>query len=427
MKKLFVAIIIIIAVGLIAPKFIGGIVGEKYQSGFDKINENPAININSNTFVQNWFSGKSITEITLLIESEGIDNLTLIIEEDLSFGPVIFSNEGIKFALSYSEANINIKELPIDEEISSFIKDKIHLSTLITYSMDFVSNIAIDEISKEVDGNKVVSAKAVGHFTLEDNKRVYGDFNWAGLTAKTSDEDFTISGVNFTLDQTLIAGDYYQGDALSTGNFDFTVAAINAKDTQGNAVFTLEKLLMGAESTVTNDLMKIQMNYSAEQIVTAGQQLKNANLAIVLNGLNIKVLQELNTLMTEISTDGEEMFNAVNMERISTLATKLLADEPVVEIEDFSVQTPEGKIESAMQVSVDKDIFDAANIMSIMAAVKANATGKAPMPFFVKLGVEPMVEMYIEQGFIIKKEQELSFKVNFSQGKLTVNDQIIPM
>lgn len=427
MKKLVITIVLLIIIALISPKFIGGVVETEHQSAVDKLNENPAITINSTTFTRNWFGGKAITEMTILLHEEEIEDITIVVEENLSFGPVIFTDEGLEFALSFSQADINFKELILDEEIETFINNKIHLSGLLTFSKNIVSNIVIDEVSKEVDGNKVASAKATGHFTLENNNRVYGDFNWAGLTATTSDESFTIGKVNLSVDQTLIAGDYYQGDAISTGDFNFSMSSVVAKDATGNTVFILENMLISAMSAVSNDLMTIKMKYRADKVVSAGQQLENANLDVVLNGLNYKVMQEVSTLITDLSADEEEMFSPENMEKLSALAVKLLADDPMVEIKDFSVQTSEGKIESSMQMSVDKKLFDSTNFMSIIPAIKASANGKAPMPFFAKLGLAPMVDMYVQQGLIVQKEQELSFNAKFSQGQLNVNGNIIPL
>ena len=427
MKKTFIAIILVFIAGLIVPKFIGGVVEKEHQSVVDKLNENPAITIGSTTFTRNWFGGKAITEMTILLQDEEIDDITIIVEENILFGPVIFTDEGLELALSFSQATINFKDLFLDEEIEDFINNKIHLSGLFTFSQQIVSKIVIDEVSKEIDGNRFASAKAIGYFTLENNNRIYGDFQWAGLKATTSNENFTIEKVELSLDQTLITGDYYQGNAISTGDFDFSLASVKAIDATGNMVFALDNLLINAMSAVSNDLMKITMKYGADKIVSAGQQLENANLDVVLNGLNINVMQEINTLMSELSADGEVMFNPENMGKLSVLTAKLLVDDPVIEIKDFSVETPEGKIESSMQVNIDEKLFDTTNIMSIIAAIKADANGKAPMPFFTKLGFAPMVDMYIEQGLIIQKEEELSFIINFHQGQLKVNGNIIQL
>ncbi len=412
---------------MVSPKFIGGIVETEYQSALHKLNDNPAITIKSTTFNRNWYSGKVVTEMTVLLQHEDVDDLNIVIEDDLSFGPVIFTDEGVKFALSYSKSNIKFTDLFIEEEVESFIKNKIHLSALLTFSKDIITHITIDEISKEVDGNKIVSAKGVGKFVLENERRLYGDFNWAGLSATTTDESFTIEDMKFSLDQTLIVGSYYQGNAISTGSFDFSTSAIKAKDATGNEVFSLSHLLINAMSSMNNDLMEIKMNYSADKLVSAGQQLEHANLDVVLNGLNITVMQEINALLTELSDDGEEVFSSASLNKLSALTAKLLANDPVIKIEDFSVVTPEGKIESSMLVSVDEKLFDTANFMSIMAAINATANGKAPMAFFAKLGLAPMVEHYVEQGFIIQKEDKISVNVNYTQGQLNINGNAIPL
>ena len=427
MKKLLITIALLIIVSLIAPKLVGGVVETEHQSAINKLNKNPAIIINSTTFTRDWFAGKAATEMTILLQDSDIEDITITIEENLSFGPVMFTDEGLQLALSHSQANINFMGLIIDEEIETFINDKIHLNGLLTFSKDIVATVVIDEISKDIDGNKISSARAQAHFTLENDNRVFGEFHWAGLTATTNNESFIIDDVKLSLDQTLIAGDYYQGSAISTGDFDFSMAAVQSKDALGKEVFTLDNLLISAISTVTNNLMKVEMSYSAEKLSSEGQRLEKANLDIILHRLNVEVLQEANTVMTELSANEQEMFSAQSMEKLSALTVKLLADDPIVEVKNLSVGTPEGKIESALQVSVDKKLFDANNLMSIMAALKADAQGSAPMPFFDKLGLTSMIDMYVQEGFIMKKDDELSVKVNFAQGQLNVNGNVIPL
>lgn len=431
MKKLITIILLLITIGLIAPKFIGSIVETEHQSGISQLNENPAIIIKSTNFTRQWFTGKAVTEVTILIQDEGIEDITLIVEEDLSFGPVLFTRDGLAFALGHSQASINAKKLPIDEEITTFINDKIQLSGLITFSKNIVATISVDEISQEVDGNKVSSAKAFGHFTIEDSKRIYGNFDWAGLTAQTKEETLTLSDIHFSLDQTLIAGSYYQGNAISTGDFDFSLDSIEAKSTKNSkenkTIFSFDKFLINAESALNDDLMTVTMNYNIDKAEYAGQKLKNAKLALILSDLNIMVMQEINTIIAELPVDGAGVFAPEKMEKLSRLIATLLADKPMMEVEALGVETSHGNIESSMQISFDESLFNTANIMSIIPAIKANANGKAPEPFFTELGFSSVVDMYIEQGLVTKNDDELSVKINFSQGKLRINDKVIPM
>lgn len=425
MKKIFIIIVLLSVIAFVSPKFIGGIVEAEYQSALNKLDGNPAVAINSTTFNRGWFTGQAVTEMTIYLHHEEVDDLHLVIKDDLYFGPVISTDDGVEFALSYSKSNINFTDFVIDDEIENFIKNKIHLSTLLTFSKDIVTRIAIDEVSKEVDGNTVVSAKALGKFVLENENRVYGDFNWAGLSATTATESLIIEAINFSLDQTLIAGSYYQGNAISSGDFDFSLSSLIAKDALGNAAFSLNNLQINATSSVNNDLMEIKMNYSLEKLVTAGQQLEHVNLDVAFKHLNISVMQEASTYLAKLSDD--EVFSTANMNKLSVLTTQLLENDPVIAVEDFSVITPEGKIESTMQVGVDTKQFDTNNFMSIMAAIHATAKAKAPVAFFDKLGLAPVVQHYVEQGFIIQKGDKLSVNANYKQGQLNINGNIISL
>jgi uncharacterized protein YdgA (DUF945 family) len=427
MKKIFMLMAILSGIILISPKFIGGIVETEYQSALNKLNENPAITIKSTVFNRQWYQGQVVTEMTVLLQNEKINELNIVINDDISFGPIIFTDEGIKFGLSFSKSNINFTDSFVGEEVEDFIKNNIHLSALLTFDKNIITHIIIDEVKKEVDGNNLVSKKAVGKFVLENENRLYGDFNWGGLSAKTKENNFTIEAVKLSLDQRLHSGSYYQGNAISTGVVDFSISSIQTKGTTGEEEFSMANLAMNAKSSVTDDLMKVKMNYRIGQLASAGHQVKKANLELVFNDLNVTVMQEVNALLTKLSNSNEEVFSAENIEQLSALMAKLLANDPTINIADLSVETPEGKIESAMKVSADKKIFDTANFMSIIPAINATAKGMAPLKFFTKLGLAPMIEYYVEQGFIIKKDENISFNANFIEGQLSLNGNVISL
>lgn len=426
MKNLFTIIVLISAIALVSPKFIGGVVETEYKSALTQLNENPAITINSTTFNRGWYSGKVVTEMTVLIHHEEIEAINVVIEDDLSFGPVIFSDEGLKFALSYSKSKIDFTDLFIDEEIEDFIQNKIHLSVLLTFTKDIITHIRIDDVVKKVDGNKLISAKAEGKFVLENQTRLYGDFRWDGLSVTTKSEHFDIEGIQFSLDQRIQSGSYYQGNAIATGNVNLSISTIKANSPTGNNLFLLNNLRVNAISSVKNDLMDINMNYSADKLASAGQQLEHVNVDISLTRLDINVIQDMNTFLAGLSSD-DEALSAQNMKKIGALTTRLLANDPIFEIEDLSVETSQGKIQSAMKVTADKNVFDGNNVMSIMAAINANASGKAPETFFDKLGLTPIVNYYIKQGFAIKKEGNISVQVNYTQGQLYINGNVFQL
>ena len=425
MKKISVFILMIISSCVITPKFIGSVVETEHQLLLDKLNKNPAITVNSTSFTRQWFTGSAKTEMTLVLKSEGKESITVIVEENLKFGPVILTNNGLEIGLSYSQAEFKFNGLIIDEEIESFINDKVHFSGLLTFSKNIISTIVVDAVSKEIDDNNINSEKAIGNFTIEDSNRIYGNFNWAGLTAKTNEKTINIGPIAFTLDQTLTAGDYFQGNAISAGDFNFKIASLIIKNNIGETELSFENLLITALSTLDNNLMTIVMNYQADNIETTGQRLDNANVDIMLSRVNVNVMQEINTLLAELSTNSKGVLFSEKMIRLSELVEQLLLDDPVINIKDLSAKTSEGNIETTLKISTDAKLFDPKNVMSIVPAIKANANGKAPLTFFTKLGLAPMVDLYIKEGFVIKKGNELSVNIQFSQGKLSINGKVI--
>ena len=49
------------------------------------------------------------------------------------------------------------------------------------------------------------------------------------------------------------------------------------------------------------------------------------------------------------------------------------------------------------------------------------------MAFFDKLGLTPVVQHYVDQGFIIQKGDKLSVNVNYKQGQLNINGNVISL
>jgi uncharacterized protein YdgA (DUF945 family) len=427
MRKIIMALIVLVIVTLVTPKFIGSVVESEHQAMLEKMKNNPAISIDKHSFDRSWFSGQAITDITINLYDETVPHLTISIEEELLFGPVIFSSDGFNLALSHTTAKVNLKDFIADEEIQNFINDKVTITGLLTFSKDVIARITVDEMSNEVDGNKIFSEKAYGEFTLSGDKHLLGKFTWGGLTVNTSDENVVVGEVNMNIDQTLLLGDFYSGNALSVGDANFLMSSLKATDNAGEKMLAIDKLMLSVLTEAKDDLMKMKLVYSADEIAVMGESYKKANFEVALSNLDTNVLQEFNTFFAQVPDHLDDAYLQEHMAELSVLAGKLLEKEPLFEIENLSIETPQGKIQSTFNMSLDKNKFDPANVMSAIFAVNADANGSAPESFFAKLGLLPLLDAYIEQGFLVRVEENLTFEVTFSQGQLQVNGQVIPL
>ena len=427
MKKIVLALGVVVGAALILPKFVGSVVETEHQAMLAEINESEAVTVSSKSFEANWFGGKAVTEMTVHLQEAQLPDITLTVEEQLLFGPVILADDGLHFALSHSTATINFKELGLDEEIAEFINDKIKVTGLLTFSKEVISRIDIDEMSKEIDGNKMVFHAASGQMSIANKTHLTGDFNWGGMEINNSDADIVIGEVTMDIDQTLVSGDFYSGNAISTGKANFHLSSVKAKNKMGIDLVNVNKVLMSVVSSVNNDLMKVDFVYHVDEIKSMGQSFDHANLAFSFENLDINVIQEINDVFSSLSSNPDEVLSEQNIAKLSAVAAKMLEKNPMIRMTDLSVETSEGKFVSDLVVSLDKDKFDAANFMTAIAALKADANGNAPEALFAKFGLTPMIDMYVEQGFLVRADDKLSFKVSFVEGQLELNGQIIPM
>jgi uncharacterized protein YdgA (DUF945 family) len=432
MKKVVIALGAIVCVGLVGPKVIGSIVEQKYDDIASRFVDHPSIEIVERSFTTHWFSGQSVTKMKIKGVAAEIEDFQLIVNEQLTFGPVIFADDSVNFALAHSNANLDFDVSSLDQEaqndITEFtdqLNEKLTISSIITYGLNYTTQVMMAATTFEEDGNTIDIGALDSEFTLEDDKYISGYLNWSGLDFKGPEANVQLSPLESTFSQEIIDGDIYSGNGLSIGDFSMLIKSIYAQDNQGNDLLSIENLTLSADSQIEDELMNIGVMYGADRFKGAGQELEKLNLDISFNRLDPKVLMEINDWATKMQQDPEN-FEHYN-QQLMTVATKLLAKDPELNINDFSVLTSEGVIKSDLQLMVDHTRYDQANPMSIMAALKADAKGVAPLPFFQKMGLEGMINMYIEQGFIIEKEAELSFAAQFAQGQLTVNGQAIAL
>lgn len=429
MKKLVLLISLVLGAVLITPKFIGGMIETEYAKALQSMNTNPSIEITNSHFDRRWFSGESTAEIKF----KGIPNIekvSIIATEAIHFGPVIFSDDGIHFALATSRIDFTIKGLPEDEELDELLanlKSATTVTSEVTYGLDYITKLTIDEVTYSQGDENLVSRPVNGEITFADEKKYVGFIQWGGLSLNTSKESVDIQPITMTFDQQAIAGDIYSGSALFIGDFKLLFEKINTRKNDGSDLFSIDNLSLSADIKENNKLLDVAVNYHADEINANQLSFKNANLDLGVNGLDQDVLIELNQYLqqAQMITDPNELKTAY--QQAMSIAVKLLAKNPTFKINDLSVETPEGALQISGFMQVNHDLFDVNNPMSLIGAVNATAQGHGPEAFFTTMGVAPVLDMYVQQGFLTRDNTQLSFDAKFSQGQLTLNGHVVPL
>lgn len=424
MKKIFIAVIVILAaLMLIAPKFIGSTVAQEREQILAELNKTDGISITTTEYTSSWFGAKVNSELTVNLEEEGLAELTLALDEDITFGPVVITDQGWFLALGYSQLSFSLSSADVDNEILTLINEKIHLGALLDFNSDVTTFINTDKFSYEDQGNSIVSAPSAAQFSLIDNKKIKGNFSWGGLELDELGERFVIGKVAMSTEQQVVSGDYLKGTAILKGDTKVTVEKMNMYS-QDNHIFSLNDTELTSEVSVDNDLLALNLKYHAKDVSASGQFYEKPSMEVELANVDINAIQELKTAMANLSASEP---NNTNSEEILTVLSgvveKILAKDPTLKVTDLSVVAEEGKVATAVNLAINKDLIDINNLnsMSFIMALEGDATGKAPLGLLTKFGVSPMVDAFVQQGYLTKQDNDISFAAKYIQNELTLN------
>ena len=425
MKKLSIAIALILASLLIAPKFIGSVVEDEREKVLVELNNTDGITLTTSQYTSGWFSAEVISELTFSLDDAGLADVTILLEEQLSFGPVIITEQDWHLGLGYSAIKFKLSAAEVDDEIINLINEKLHLGALLSFNKDVTTFIKTDEMSYQDGETIIVSAPAEAEFSLINNETIIGDFSWGGLEVKGEGERFVIGTVAMSTEQQVVSGDYLQGTAILTGDATFNVTNIDMYS-QKIHVFSLSEAGLTSVVSLDDELLALKLKYNAKEISASGQSFEQPNLEVVLANIDINALQELNKLSAKLSIDvaGQD-YSAELLAALSAVADQILAKEPKLTVTDLSVVTEQGKIASEFALNINKDLFDFnsvnSNSMALIMALEADAKGSAPMEFLTQFGMAPMVDDFVAQGYLTKQDNDVSFVAKYVESQLTIN------
>lgn len=424
MKKLIMTVVVIMAaLLLVAPKLIGSTVQQERENVLVEINKTDGITLVTNEYTGGWFGADISSSLVVQLEEDGISELTLVLEEEVSFGPILFTNQGWQLGLGYSELKFKLSSVDVDSEIMALINEKIHLGALLGLNNNVTTFINTDEFSYEDQGNEIKSAPSSAKFSFIDNKKINGEFSWGGLELNELGERFVIGKVAMSTEQEVVSGDYFEGTAILSGDANISVEKINLFS-QDNHVFSLNYTELTSAVSVEKDLLALNVKYHAKDVSASGQYFEKPSLEVELANVDVNALQELNTTLADLSSNQATPPNSDEILQIlSDIAEKILVKNPTLKVTNLSVVAAEGEISTAMNLNLNKDLFDVNNLdsMSFFKALEADATGKAPIGFLAKFGVSPMVDGFVQQGYLTKQDNDISFDAKYIKSQLTLN------
>lgn len=427
MKKLLVALVVIVTIVVVTPKIIGSVVEQEREKAILDINNAEGFTFETLDYQSSWFGADVTSSLTIAAVGDSVVDINITFQETLSFGPVILTDNGWHFGLAYSDVNINSISEGIDEEVLNKVNDKTHLGGLLGFNKSVTTFIEVEAFSHKVDGNAIISGPASANFTVVNNDYIKGAFSWQGFEFNESGQRFVMNELAMATEQKVISGDYLAGTAILTGDSSVSVGKVDIYD-EGVHAFSLADSKFSSVVSLDNDMLEIELKYHAAEVGASGQNFTKPNLDIIISNVDLKALQELNASLANLPDNTKDNPEEL-LKLLSGIIEKAVAKDPALTIADLSVVTDEGKIESNWNVTLNKDLLDLQhlNSMSFIMALEADAKGKVPVSFLTKFGVEPMANNFVEQGYLTKQGDDISFDAKYTQAALTLNGKAFQM
>ncbi len=430
MKKIIIAIAVIVAAYIGMVVFIKSKTANAFEQEVEKLNQIPEINAKLVAKDDGLLTSKALIEISVNDPSTGESKSIVELQQKQSYGPFLLTDKGMQLGWYFFDTKLDWGD-SLKAEMTQEELEKINLKELfdIHFISGFNGSISGAVMFKGFDykDHEEAVAFSAGDISINTDinfKQVSGEASWPGMTISKNNEDgFSLSGVKFDFDQTLVTGDVLAGTAIYDGVATYTIDGISFRE--ADHFFKLDNLAMEVKSSVDDQtFMNISMMIKNALLNLNGDKYTNAEFNMHFNHLDIATLQELGKTsqeMQQAALEGQDVsgYNMVLMNQMMGL----LQTSPSIKIDNTKVTTMQGDMTAALDFDVDANKMDPNNPMAFMMAMKATFDAVAPAAYFEQRGMGEMIEQWLQANFVVKDNDQLKVNLVYADGMPLLNGQ----
>ena len=189
-------------------------------------------------------------------------------------------------------------------------------------------------------------------------------------------------------------------------------------------------LVVGIKSRRKADDFDVSMNYQVDHMVTPEVSLDDAQVRLVLSRLNAPAVKQMSEQIAQMSRQGVSDKRLVQAAMLSALPS-LLQNGPRVALEPFKARLPQGpfKLDIAAELP-PKALAGQLSLQRLISQLTIKGDLDAPMALLDaqmrKQGRPPLSEQIgplLQRGYVDVKHGQLHMTYRFANGHLTLNGQ----
>ena len=459
MKRFLLLFVLLAAVLLAVPGYIGSQAEERYQALINQFGQG-GLQMAQNNYQRGWFSATASSQFKAVLpasqKGKPQKEIVFSLVSDISHGPLISSGLGLAEIISRIEIN---GETPFADDYKASIK------TLVSLDGAGVTHIDLPAMALEkTDQRPAINfAGATGQVDFAANfDRVDTVAQMPGVKIVEGDSKLLEVG------RISLSGSSKRSvEGLMLGGATFSIERIELKDSESGTQVSMDGLGVDVESSAQGEMVSAGARYHLKSINVNEQHYGPAEIKVGMSQLPAKVLGQIQKSVEEINA--QQLSQAQRGMAMATLllgsGPELLKADPRFDIGRLNVKTPQGLIDGQFSIQsvglVWKEISDMTTVVEkLVAEAKLSmpehfyrlafaqkAQGdimrqleqrklmgqetEVPNPLQLQRMAEQVagqqLQQLLTQEFLIRDGNDLKVQASLEDGLLSVNGKTIPL
>ncbi len=417
-KPLLISTILLTSLGLASPWILGQIAEKQFQTELAVAqNEIEHLTISDATFERGYLESKVSLNMTFDNAADEIPPFTFLVESNLTHAPITSGEFGVLLFEVYSQDKISLVDAP--EELKTFITQQLGGTLLTGYSHanamgNYVSVLSSAEFNFTSEEENLSINLAPMEISAQGN--VDGTSTSFSLSIASSNVKAPNFNAEFS-DITANADIKEHSSGVELGESAMNVGQLTVSSDKGNASFT--NMSIAAISEIIDNKINTNVIYNIESVIsplplTNGFTLESADLMENLQAhlenvdpASFATDEYFNELLEATFQPGLQLNQEV---KVNAFGGDWLAD---LDVEFNGIEGVE------LAELVDPKV--AVKAISAQMLIKADSNAILQSP------AANMIDPLMQQGFIKLEDGTLVSVATLVDGKLTLNDQDIPV
>jgi uncharacterized protein YdgA (DUF945 family) len=453
MKKLLWLFLLIVALSLAAPGFLGMEAEGHYNAVVAQL-QNAGYRVTDRTYARGWFTSDARLQLELPVpQTPDAETLRLLVKTHAVHGPFL-GEIGQPFGLARLDSEIWLGSEPL------VVGDgTAPLRTLVGFLGSAKTLIQVPPRKVALSGGTLETAAVSGELNFGAGERVaFGELLMPLVRLQGSD------GVVGELGGLELTVDLRRGPAgLPVGVWRFGVNRMALSAPADARAFVLDAFEVSGRSEVRDDAMDLAADYRLRAATAEGKTYGPFDLRFAARRLAVDALARIQAAGEEAAAEGataEERSEALGVALLAN-ADALLAKDPSIALDQLSFDLPEGRVAASLELrAVGLRVAELRNAETALQHIQGKASLRLPEVILASLlreqgrqqlaalaeqdpeaaqpsaeEVEAMVgqfaaqqiETLVAQQLLVRDGGAVAVAAELRNGLLTVNGKSIPL